>query len=44
VKKKEEENEEKELTWAEMSKFDKFLFVIDFPLDWVRKITMPVIK
>lgn len=40
-KKEEEENEEKELTWAEMSNFGKFIFIIDFPLDWVRKITMP---
>ena len=40
---KEGEEDEKEETWEDMNLFDKTLFVIEFPLHFLRKITMPVI-
>jgi lipid-A-disaccharide synthase-like uncharacterized protein len=33
-----------EATWHTMGLFDKFMFIVEFPLDWIRKITMPVNK
>lgn len=40
---KEDEEEEKEETWEDMNLFDKTLFVLEFPLHFLRKITMPVL-
>lgn len=42
---KEEEKEEggeEEVSWQDMSPFNKIMFIIEFPLDWMRKVTMPV--
>jgi len=42
LKKAEEEDEEHEETWEDMNMFEKVMFFIEFPLDFLRKITMPV--
>ena len=42
LKKSEEEDEEGEEAWEDMNMFEKVMFFIEFPLDFLRKITMPV--
>jgi len=42
LKKAEEEDEEGEEAWEDMNMFEKVMFFIEFPLDFLRKITMPV--
>lgn len=42
LKKSEEEDEEGEESWEDMNMFEKVMFFIEFPLDFLRKITMPV--
>jgi len=38
---KKDDDDDEELTWEQMKLSQKIDFVIDFPFDWVRKLTMP---
>lgn len=36
-----EECQEVDKKWADMDRGEKISFLIEFPFDWIRKITMP---
>ena len=37
----EEDNEEEDKNWEDMDYKEKISYIVEFPFDWIRKITMP---